>query len=220
MTTAPDINELADRLTAAMPRLDAPEQQIAVTLIRELGLGAPVSVSQLATAAGLPETQTAHTLERFPGVFRDEEQRIVGFMGLTVIEMGHHRIHLDGQTLSAWCALDTLFLPELIGATVTVTSRSPASEAEVSLTVTPAGPTDVRPPETVVSLLLPEGEFGADVIQRFCHFVHFFTSPEDSEAWTAEHPGTFLLTVDDAYRLGRLMNRAVFGDALAAAAAR
>jgi alkylmercury lyase len=220
MTNAPDINELADRLTAAMPRLDTPEQQIAVALIRELGLGAPVSVSQLATAAGLSETQTAQTLERFPGVFRDEEQRIVGFMGLTVIEMGHHRIHLDGQTLSAWCALDTLFLPELLGAAATVTSRSPVSDAEISLTVTPAGPSDVQPPQAVVSLLLPEGEFGADVIQRFCHFVHFFTSPEDTEAWTAEHPGTFLIGVEDAYRLGQRMNQAVFGDALAPAAAR
>jgi alkylmercury lyase len=217
VTPAPDIDALADRLAAAMPPLDAAEQQIAITLIRQLALGAPVSVSQLATATGLPETQTAQTLDRFPGVFRDEEQRVVGFMGLTVIEMDQHRIHLDGRALSAWCALDTLFLPELIGEAVTVTSRSPASDAEIFLTVTPAGPTELRPPDTVVSMLLPDGEFGADVIQRFCHFVHFFTSPEDGEVWTAEHPGTFLITVDDAYRLGRLMNRAVFGDVLVAA---
>jgi alkylmercury lyase len=168
--------------------------------------------------ADLPEAQITDALDRLPGVFRDAEQRVVGFMGLTVIEMGQHRIHLDGRALSAWCAWDTLFLPELLGETVSVTSRSPASDAAISLTVTPSGPTDLQPPDTVVSFLLPETDFDADVIQRFCHFVNFFASPDDSERWTHEHPGTFLLSVDDAYRLGQLTNHAVFGAVLAAAA--
>jgi hypothetical protein len=46
MSPAPDIDALADRLAAAMPPLDAAEQQIAITLIRQLGLGAPVSRSR------------------------------------------------------------------------------------------------------------------------------------------------------------------------------
>jgi len=136
-------------------------------------------------------------------------------MGLTVVEMGHHRIHLDGRTLSAWCAWDTLFLPELLGETVTVTSRSPATDATISLSVTPTGPIDVQPADTVVSFLLPEADFASDVIQRFCHFVHFFASPDDSQRWTREHPGTFVLSVADAYRLGQLTNHALFGAALA-----
>jgi alkylmercury lyase len=214
MTDVPEIEELAKQLTAAMPRLDATEQRIALTLIRQLALGAPVSVSRLATTVELPEPQIAGTLDQLPGVFRDEQHRVVGFMGLTVVEMGHHRIHGDGRTLSAWCAWDTLFLPELLGQTAYVTSRSPASDAEISLTVTPTGPTDLTPLDTVVSFLLPETEFDAGVIQRFCHFVHFFASPADSMQWTAKHPGTFLLSVDDAYRLGALTNRAAFGAAL------
>lgn len=220
MTAAPDIDALAERLAVAMPQLDPPEQRIVLALVRELALGAPVSVTQLANVARLPEAQVTDTLDRQPLVFRDDQGWITGAFGLTIIEMGHHRIHLDGQTVSAWCALDTLFLPELIGETMTVTSRSPASETAISLTVTPAGPTDVRPPETVVSLLLPEGEFGADVIQRFCHFAHFFASPQDSEKWVSEHPGAFLVSVDDAYRLGQLTNHAVFGDALVPASLR
>jgi alkylmercury lyase len=104
MTDVPDIDALAERLTAAMPRLDATEQRIALTLIRQLALGAPVSVSRLATAADLSVAQVTDTLDRLPGVFRDGEQRVVGFMGLTVVEMGHQRVHLDGRPLSAWCA--------------------------------------------------------------------------------------------------------------------
>lgn len=214
MTTAPGVDALAERLTAAMPRLDATEQRIGLTLIRRLALGAPVAVSHLATAAELSEAQISHALDHLPGVFRDDQQRVVGFMGLTVLGMGHHRIHVDGHPLSAWCAWDTLFLPELLDRTVYVTSRSPTSEAEISLTVTPAGPTDLAPADTVVSFLLPETEFDSAVIQRFCRFVHFFASPADSEQWRGEHPGMFLLSVDDAFRLGTLTNRAAFGAAL------
>ncbi len=101
MTNVPDIDALAERLTAAMPRLDATEQWIALTLIRQLALGAPVGASRLATAADLSEAQIAETLDHLPGVFRDDQQRVVGFMGLTVVEMGHHRIHVDGRPLSA-----------------------------------------------------------------------------------------------------------------------
>jgi alkylmercury lyase len=210
----PDIHELADKLTAAMPRLDPREQQVALALIRQLALAAPVSGNLLAEEAELPEADVANALERLPGVFRDDEQRVVGFMGLTIVEMGHHRIHLDGFTLSAWCAWDTLFLPELLGASARVVSRAPTGEEAISLTVTPDGLTEVRPPDTVVSFLVPKTGFNADIIQSFCHFVHFFASFEAGATWTAEHPGTFLLSVDDAYRLGQLTNQAIFGAAL------
>jgi hypothetical protein len=40
-----------------------------------------------------------------------------------------------------------------------------------------------------VSFLTPDQGFDADVIQSFCHFVHFFASREAGETWTAEHPG-------------------------------
>jgi alkylmercury lyase len=222
MAHTPDIEALAEKISAAMPQLDATEQHVALTLLRTLALGEPVIFSELATAADVPEDQAAAALDRFSGgVFRDGQQRIIGFFGLSVADMGHHRIHLDGRALSAWCAWDTLFLPELLAENnVKVTSRSPSRDTEIALTVTATGPADTTPPEAVVSLLLPDGEFGLDVIQRFCHFVHFFASPQDSERWVAEHPGTFLLSVDDAYRLGQLTNRARFGDALAAAAGR
>jgi alkylmercury lyase len=217
MTGVNRIEELADRLAEAMPCLDASDQRTSLTLLRELALGAPVSSGRLATAARVSAAQITDALDRLPAVVRDDQQRVVGFMGLTVIDMGNHRLHFDGRALSAWCAWDTLFLPELLGETVRVTSRSPASDEAISLSVTPSGPTDLQPADTVVSFRLPKTDFDADVIQRFCHFVHFFASPDDGEQWTRKQPGTFLLSVDDAYRLGQLTNHAVFGAVLATA---
>jgi alkylmercury lyase len=211
-----DIEELAAQLVAAMPDLDPAEQQGALTLLRLLAQGEPVEVEYLSEALALPAAQLEETLDRWPGVFRDGHRRIIGIGGLTVLEMGDHRIHVHGQSLSAWCAWDTLFLPELLGEAAQVTSRCPSTGVEISLTVTPAGPADLAPPEAVVSFLAPETRFDADVIESFCHFVHFFASPDSAATWTAEHPGTFLLSVDEAYRLGQLTNRAIFGAVLAA----
>ncbi|MGH2896721.1 MAG: organomercurial lyase [Solirubrobacteraceae bacterium] len=101
--------------------------------------------AQLAAAVGLPEDQVATTLERFPGAYRDDQNRVTGFDGMTPIEMGHHRLDLDERTVSAWCALDTLFLPDLLGETVHVTSRCPVTGQEISLTVGADGVSDVHP---------------------------------------------------------------------------
>ena len=69
-------------------------------------------------------------------------------------------------------------------------------------------------PTAVVSFLLPDRDFDADVIQSFCHVVHFFSAREAGVAWTAEHPGTFLLSLEEAFELGRLVNALNFPSAL------
>jgi hypothetical protein len=68
----------------------------------------------------------------------------------------------------------------------------------------------------VISYLVPEEKFDLDVVQRFCDFVHFFASPQAAGQWTAEHPGTLVLGIDDAYRLAQLIDQAGFGAGLAA----
>ncbi|MGH2865847.1 MAG: organomercurial lyase [Solirubrobacteraceae bacterium] len=210
-----DIDALAAQIATAMPDLDPASQQAALTLLRLLAQGEPLDVRRLAETLALPAAYVEETLERSPGVFRDGQRRVIGFMGLSVVEVGDHRIHIDGRALWAQCAWDTLFLPELLDESARVSSRCPSTGESISLTVTPAGVAEVAPPETVVSLIVPEAQFGRDVVQSFCHFVHFFASPNAAASWAAQHPGTFPLSIDDAYRLGQLTNRATFGAALA-----
>jgi alkylmercury lyase len=216
MNPKPDLGQLADRLTAAVPRFTPAEQEIAISLLRLLAEGRSVANARLAQALGLPEEQLAAQLARWPGIFRDDRGHVIGFMGLAVGEMGDHRLHLDDRALSAWCAWDRLFLPDLLGHPAEVTSRCPVTREEISLTVGPDGVQNLQPAETVLSFLAPDTPFDADVIRTFCHFVHFFVSPEAGSRWTAAHERTFLLSVADAYRLGQLTNHATFGAALAA----
>ena len=214
MTSADRIHTLAAQITAATPRLDPGLQHAALTLLRLLAQGEPVDVRDLSEALALPTAYVEETLDRSPGVLRDDHRRVIGFMGLSITEISDHRIHIDGRALWAWCAWDTLFLPELLDETARVASRCPRTGRGISLTVTPDGPADLAPAETVISFLVPETQFDANVMQSFCHFVHFFVSPAAAASWTAEHPGTFPLSIDDAYRLGQLTNHAAFGVAL------
>ncbi|MFH3639333.1 organomercurial lyase, partial [Acinetobacter baumannii] len=39
----------------------------------------------------------------------------------------------------------------------------------------------------------------------FCNEVHFFSSPNAAEDWLDQHPGGKVLSVEDAFELGRLM---------------
>jgi alkylmercury lyase len=184
--------------------------------VRLLAQGEPVSVQQLAQALTRPAGYLDDTLDQAPGVFRDDARRITGFLGLKVVDMGEHRLHLLGRSLWTWCAWDTLYLPELLGETARVSSRCPTSGREISLTVTPSRPADLTPAETVGSFLAPETPFDANILNSFCRYVHFFASPDAAAPWLTEHTGTVQLTVDDAHRIGRLTNHARFGAALEA----
>jgi alkylmercury lyase len=150
-------------------------------------------------------------LARWPGVFHDPDNRVVGFWGLTIQRLTPtHRLALEGRELYAWCAWDTLFLPGVLDAELAVDSRCPTTHEAISLVVSSSGIVQASHLDAVVSFLLPERDFDADVIQSFCHFVHFFASKDAGEAWIAQHPGTFLLSLADAFELGRRVNELNF----------
>jgi alkylmercury lyase len=216
MPDAPTVDQLAGEIIETASRLDETGQRIGVALIRRLARGVPVAADEVAAEAGLPEAEVAGRLDRMPGVYRGEAGRVVGYFGITVAEMGKHRLHLDGHTVSAWCAWDTLFLPDVIGRTVQVTSRTPDRDDPVSLTVTPGGLRDVTPPGTVVTFVSPKADFIDDPIANFCHYVHFFPSAESAAAWTAQHPGTFAVPLAEAYQLAGVLTQTVFGNVVPA----
>ena len=145
-------------------------------------------------------------LDTWPGVFRDDEGRVIGFWGLSTRRLSPtHCFRVGERELYAWCAWDTLFLPGILGQTAQIESTCPTTGESISLVVSPERVVDVSHPDAVVSFLTPD-HFDADVIQGFCHFVHFFASEAAGNTWTETHPGTFLLSLDEAFELGRMVN--------------
>src|SRR5947208_3460059 len=179
---------LADAVAKAEPDFDGPARHVAIATYRRLSEGTAAPPHEIAERAGESVELTEHLLASWPGVFRSPAGGVVGFWGLTITELvPTHAIEVEGRRLFAWCAWDTLFLPGILGAAVRVESTCPATKETIALVVQPDGIRETSHPHAVVSFLLPSTDFDADVIQTFCHFVHFFTSEEAGESWTAEH---------------------------------
>ncbi len=215
MTKKLDLEELTAKVLSELPTdISAEEQEVSLQLFRMLAKGRAVAIEELAEALDLPEEHVASVLEQWNGIYYDDEHRIIGYFGLAVRETSH-RFEVDGQGLYTWCAWDTLFIPAILQRTARIESSCPATGETIRLTVSPNEVESVEPGSTVVSFLAPEASSAREnIIGSFCHFVHFFSSSEAGERWTSEHEGTFLLSVDQAFHLGRMMNEARYGEVL------
>ncbi|MPZ70179.1 MAG: hypothetical protein GEU71_11730 [Actinobacteria bacterium] len=202
------LEEVAEAITSATPAFDSLGRRIVGETYRLLARGEAASPADIADAADLPPETTEEILRSWPLTFWDDQDRIFRFWGMAIDRLRPtHSMEMGGRTVYGWCAWDTLFITDLLDTETNVTSTDPHNGETIRLTATGDGVKEAEPSQTIVSFLLPEGAFGADAIEGFCHYVHFFSSSESGGAWVADHPGTFLLTVDEAFRLGRLTNR-------------
>jgi alkylmercury lyase len=203
---------LAAEFTRAGPDPSLTRQRLSVALYRLLAEGEPVAPAKLAESAGVPLDEAMEALELWPNVFRDSEGRAIGFGGLALRPTAH-RFEIDGRTLHAWCAWDTLFLPIVLGRAARVESRSVKSGTPIVLTVSPDGVEHASPPATVLTLVHP-GDFGRDLIKEFCHHVHFLASPEEGEQWALEHERGYVVSLAEGFDLGRVWVEHNYGAAL------
>lgn len=194
---------LAAALNDANPALDDRERVLAREIYRLLALGEPASVDDIGMRTGADREWIEARLDRWSGVFRDERGRIVAFWGLALPEMDH-RFEVDGKTLYTWCAWDPLFIAPLLETSARVTSTCPVTGSKITLTVGPDGVSDLDPPEAILSFLEPSSDWEDDVIEKFCHYILLFADRDAGERWTSEHPGTFLLSIEEGFELGRL----------------
>ena len=207
------VEETAEAIRAAMPTLDATEQRIAISIHRLMADGVPATLEAIASASGAAVDRVDEALNSWPGVYRNDEGRVAGFWGHAIAPLDpEYRLKVDGKTTYAWCALDTLFIPAIVGKTMGVEATCPVTGERVSLIVDPRGVREVRPAGAVVSMVVPDGPFGYDVIESFCHRVLFFASEEAGGRWVAEHEGTTLLSVQEAFELGREMSERIAPD--------
>jgi len=203
--TTVDHGALVRLFIEAFPTLDADGQRLALMLYRLLAGARPVSPASLASALDRPVEDVQRLLGQWPGVFYDDGC-VIGFWGLTV-KQTPHRLAVNGNTVYAWCAWDTLWLPALLESTANVTSRCAQTGEAVWLRVSPGRMESVEPAAAVVSFLKPDVvELREHATTSFCHFVHFFRDPEAGERWIAAHPGTFLFSLETAFGLGRRVN--------------
>lgn len=206
-----DLTDLDRALAGASPTLEPEEQRIAVATYEALASGVPADITDIATRAGSDPTTVDQRLGEWGAVFRDEKQNVIGFWGLALPEMPH-RLRIGTASLHAWCAWDPLFLALLIGP-MAVETADPVTGETVTYRLDKGGEvSELSHPDSVLSFLRPGGEWGDDVMETFCHHVLHFADDAAAAAWTAEHPGTFVLELDDAQELARRHVTRTFGD--------
>jgi alkylmercury lyase len=203
-------------LATATPAFGEDGQRLAVALFRLLAAGHPVGIPAAAAVAALPVPSAASIVRSWPAVFWDDHGQVAGFGGLTVVEIPPHRLRHAGASLSAWCAFDPLFLVRIIGG-LQVATADPVTGEAITYHIGRGGAiTGASHPDGVLSFLRPGQPWGDDVQTTFCHYVHHFTSPGTAKRWTAAHPGTFVISVEDAAELARRHTARTFGTAVPA----
>lgn len=213
-------DELWEAAVERLPRFSLTEQQVGLVLLTELARGEPVSPARLGLALGADEEEAAaylHDSALSFAVHSNEEGSAQGFFGLSTLPTDH-RFEVNGHTLWTWCAADTLFLPELLDATARVDSKDPVTGTAIRLTVAPRAVESIDPENAVVSMNSPqtwETTSAVRLITTACHYIHFFGSAESGIDWTGSHPGTVVISVEDAFGYGKRQNERMFGAALA-----
>lgn len=195
--------------------------RLLLQIIRQLAHGHPITTEQadhLIADLGIGSEETHQFLRECTE--RNAMDQIVGAMGLSLSDHPH-RLSVAGVSLSAWCALDTLFLPALLQQMVTIESPSPVTHHSIRLRVSPERVEEVTPQAAVVSFVLmdPSRE-NMDSVQAiwsaFCNHVHFFASREEGEQWANGRDDIVLLTVEEAFARERQVWSRVFPDLYAA----
>jgi alkylmercury lyase len=98
----------------------------------------------------------------------------------------------------------------VLARTALVSSVCAATGRMISLTVSPRGPSNVDPPEAVLSLVIPE-RGSCNVRQAFCTHSNFFASADAAQSWASEHPRGVILNMNDASALARQLARRLYG---------
>lgn len=211
---APSLDHIARAVVDAFPKLAAPEQRAALALYRLLAKGQPVTPEDISEASGVSRAAVAEMLAKWHGVQRSAHSAVTAFWGLTLSKT-KHRFRIDARELHTWCAWDTLFLPPLLGSAAEVESACPASHKPITLRVGSRGIEAVRPETAVLSFVMPkEADVERNLIETFCCHVHFFATPQAGKSWVAGRPGTFVLSLDDAWQIGIRKNAAQYGAVL------
>lgn len=198
-----------------LPENGADVQRISVAIYRLLARGEPVTRAVLAAHLATSSAAVDDTLAGFPPstIARDESGRIIGFVGLGLTPTGHRFALEDGRVLYTWCAFDALFLPEILGAPARLTTRCPATGAEIQIALTPAGLAGATPTDPVMSMVTPDAAACCDDLRgAFCRHVSLFRDGEAFAAWARRGGEVGCLSLPEAIALARRRNAARYGD--------
>jgi len=186
--------------------------RLMVRMLRLLSEGRPLDRERIdAAIADLGDNEATYAqLEAWTE--RDGDDNIIG-LGLTYNPTAHH-LTIDGNPMWAWCAMDTLIFPIVLGKKVSVESTAPRTRETVNLKASPSGVTDVRPADAVITFPTRDsGEIdlstASSIWVTFCHHSFFFPSRASAEEWAAGRDDIEILTLDEGFEVAEAIADAI-----------
>ncbi len=174
--------------------------------------GRPVAPELLVSLLHRELDEVRSILRAHPELEYDAQGNLVG-SGLTLVPTAH-QFQVEQRILFAWCAFDTLTYPVGLHLSAQVTSRCPVTGRSIHLTVTPEQVLDLDPAEAQVSLVVDvAAERCHNVREDVCNYGHFFASREAATPWQAAHRQAVILSVEEAYQVGKLVEGSRFREA-------
>ena len=178
-------------------------------LLQLLAQGRPVAPELLARRLHRDLNEVRSVLQAHPELEYDAQGHLVG-SGLTLVPTAH-QFRVEQRILFAWCAFDTLTYPVGLHLSAQVTSRCPVTGSSIHLTVTPEQVLDLDPAEAQVSLVVDVAAGCChNVREDVCNYGHFFASREAATQWQAAHQEAVILSVEEAYQVGKLIEGSRF----------
>lgn len=188
--------------------LSPQQSKLLLNVYRDLAKGEPVSTTALdkiIKEIGIDNDEANDYLKTITE--RDSDGNILGILGLSLNKHPHEFI-VNGNSFNTWCAIDALFIPPMLNETATVKSVSPLSQEKIEIVVSPEKVEEVSPDGVAVSLvtLNPNEEKRdsvADIWSSYCHNIFFFSSSEEAEEWAEGKENIEIISVYEAYELGK-----------------
>ena len=126
----------------------------------------------------------------------DSQGRIVGLMGITLVET-NHKLLVGDQVLYTWCAADTLLFPRFLSFAAKVASKDPISGELVELSVNEDYLEWTDPVPLYISWM--EKADSCDIRNSFCQHSYFFGSEDTANKWLDENPSRKISKVEDFF---------------------
>jgi alkylmercury lyase len=178
--------------------------KVTIRTMQELSKGKPVSPDQLSKVWDMPLDQVKLILSGAVSAGKaeiDSDGNLVG--GVLSLVPTNYRISMDNIDVFAWCAYDAIYAPGVLGKTAQIASTDPITGEPINITITLDGVIEVRPEETVVSVVGPETNTigGRESIR--CTQMVFFTSRESAHQWLQGRDDIAILSVEEVFEIAR-----------------
>lgn len=145
-----------------------------------LATGHPVSAAGLAAGFGTSAAQVQAELERLDRcgqLRRDDEGRVVGSCGLSVVP-SRHELQTGGRRFWTWCAYDAVGILGALRADGTVRSMSAATGRPLEVSF------HLGLPETdTIVIVMPDASGCDNVVEEWCPQVNFIEDEQTARSW-------------------------------------